>query len=208
MKCSGWEESAWVKKVLEQIWSREDGIWVVLAEQPDYFLEVFLSSLTFLVLLSFNQECGYVVKPGCGCGHSPIPRIPTLMAQTQPEAGYAYLTQIWGWRLIIFCPWLIFSQHGQYWLLVQHCIRWIWQERSRGLSCRAASTVAAPGRASAPSSQYVQPTPQLLKLYHTVLSWFIYRALPPTSLWTSQGQRLRLFHCQVSQVQGRLEMLL
>lgn len=26
MKCSGWEESAWVKKVLEQIWSREDGI--------------------------------------------------------------------------------------------------------------------------------------------------------------------------------------
>lgn len=25
-KCSGWEESAWVKTVLEQIWSREDGI--------------------------------------------------------------------------------------------------------------------------------------------------------------------------------------
>lgn len=126
-KCSGWEESAWVKTVLEQIWSREDGIWVVLAKQLDYLLEVFLSSLTFLELLSFNQECGYVVKPGCGCGHSLIPQTPTPVAQTQPEAGYAYLTQIWGWRLVIFCPWLIFSQHGQYWLLVQYCIKWILQ---------------------------------------------------------------------------------
>ena len=68
--------------------------------------------------------------------------------------------------------------------------------------------MAAPGRAGAPSFQYVQPTPQLLKSYHIVSSWFIYRAPPPTGLWTCQGQRLCLFHCQVSQVQGRLEMLL
>lgn len=75
MKCPGWEESARVKKV----WSKFGAgkMESELAKQLDSLLEVFLYSLTFLVLLSFNQECGYVVKPGCECGHSLIPRTPT-----------------------------------------------------------------------------------------------------------------------------------
>lgn len=94
------------------------------------------------------------------------------------------------------------SQHKHYWLLVLNWVKWFLKQ-SRGLSYE----VAAPGKCRALSSQYVQPTPQLLKSYHIALSWFICIALLPTILWTPQMWRLCCFHCQISQIQGIEQML-